>query len=80
MKITMYRSNGKDVTIPMPLAAFSSKSFWKQLDLEADLNDPQNQKFTKEIADVLGRYRKKYGSFTLIDAKDENGEGLKIVI
>ena len=80
MKITMYRSNGKDVNLPMPLAAFSSKSFWKQLDLKADLNDPENQKLTKEIADVIGRYRKKHGSFTLVDAKDENGEGIRIVI
>ena len=76
----MYRSHGKDVSLPMPLAAFSSKSFWKQLDLEADLDDPENQKLIKEIADVISRYRKKNGSFTLIDAKDENGEGLKIVI
>ena len=80
MKITMYRSNGKDVSLPMPLAAFSSKSFWKQLDLEADLDDPENQKLIKEIADVISRYRKKNGSFILIDAKDENGEGLKIVV
>ena len=76
----MYRSSGKDVTLPMPLAAFSSKSFWKQMNLDADLDDPENQKLTKEIADVLGRYRKKHGSFTLVDAKDENREGLKIVI
>ena len=80
MKITVYRKTGKDLNVPMPLSAMTTKSFWKLLNLEENINDASHQKAIKEMVGVLDRYKKEYGSFTLVDAKDEEGAGIRIVI
>ena len=80
MKITIYRKTGKEFNVPMPLSAMASKLFWKTLDLEQDTNDAYQQGLIKEMIEVLNEYKKKNGSFTLVDAKDSEGAGIKIVI
>ena len=80
MKITLYRKTGKDLSVPMPLSALATKSFWKLLNLEDRISDDYHQQMIRQMVDVLGRYRKKNGSFTLVDARDSEGGGIKIVI
>ena len=80
MKITIYRKTGKDFNVPMPLSAMASKLFWKTLNLEQDVNDAHQQAMIKEMIEVLNDYKQKNGSFTLVDAKDEEGAGIRIVI
>ena len=66
--------------MPMPLSAMATKMFWKTLDLEQDISDAHQQGMIKEMIEVLNDYRKKNGSFTLVDAKDEEGAGIRIII
>ncbi|MBR4461676.1 MAG: hypothetical protein IKS51_03750 [Erysipelotrichaceae bacterium] len=80
MKITIYRKNGKEFNVPMPLTAMASKLFWKTLDLEQDVNDAHQQGLIKEMIEVLNAYKQKNGSFTLVDAKDDEDTGIRIVI
>ena len=80
MKITVYKPQGKDMNIPMPLSALKSAAFWKLLNLDKDFDIDANKQLLIDVTDVLDKYKKKNGSFTLIDIKDRNGEGAKIVI
>ncbi len=66
--------------MPMPLSAMASKLFWKTLNLEQDVNDAHQQGLIKEMIEVLNAYKQKNGSFALVDAKDEEVAGIRIVI
>lgn len=66
--------------MPMPLSAMATKLFWKTLDLEQDIGDAHQQGMIKEMIEVLNEYKKKNGSFALVDAKDEEGAGIRIII
>lgn len=80
MKITIYNPSGKDTNIPMPLSMLKSTVFWKLLNLDKDFDIDANKQAIVEAIDILDKYKRKNGSFTFIDVKDKNGEGMKIVI
>lgn len=80
MKITIYNPSGKDTNIPMPLSMLKSTAFWKLLNLDKDFDIDANKQAIVEAIDILDKYKKINGSFTFIDVKDKNGEGMKIVI
>lgn len=80
MKITIYNPSGKDTNIPMPLSMLKSTAFWKLLNLDKDFDIDANKQAIAQAIDILDKYKKINGSFTFIDVKDKNGEGMKIVI
>lgn len=80
MKITIYNPSGKDTNIPMPLSMLKSTAFWKLLNLDKDFDIDANKQAIAQAIDILDKYKRKNGSFTFIDVKDKNGEGMKIVI
>ncbi len=80
MKITIYKPEGKEMHIPMPLSMLKSASFWKLLGLDKEIDLNANKDLLVKITDILDQYRKKNGSFTLIEMKNENGEGINITI
>ena len=80
MKITVYNPDGKDMNIPMPLSMLKSTSFFKLLGLDKEFDVDANKESLAKAVDILDKYRKINGSFTLIDIKEKSGEGVKIVI
>ena len=53
MKITVYKPQGKDMNIPMPLSALKSATFWKLLNLDKDFDIDANKQLLIDVTDVL---------------------------
>ena len=80
MKITIYKKDGKDINIPMPLSAIKSNMFWKVLGLEKEIDLNEAKSSIEEAYNILDQYKKVNGSFTLIDIKEKDNTGVKITI
>lgn len=80
MRITLYNPKGKDTHIPMPLSMLKSPTFWKLLNLDKDFDIDANKEEIVKAIDILDKYRRIHGTYVLIDVKDGDGQGMKIVI